>query len=47
MRSFVDIEDEAERYQVAFDYNNLQSLCKECHSRIHAPHGRGNGSKEA
>jgi 5-methylcytosine-specific restriction protein A len=36
-RTFVNIIDPAERAQVAFDFDNLQSLCKECHSRIHAP----------
>ena len=26
------------RLQKAYDYNNLESLCKECHSSEHKPH---------
>lgn len=28
--------DEAEMRRLAYDYNNLQSLCKACHARVHA-----------
>ena len=28
--------DEAEMRRLAYDYNNLQSLCKECHGKVHA-----------
>lgn len=33
--SFVNADNEIERDNLAFDYNNLASLCKSCHSRIH------------
>ena len=29
--------DEAEMTQLAYDYNNLRSLCKACHAAYHAP----------
>ena len=29
-------KDEVEMRRLAYDYNNLQSLCKECHARVHA-----------
>lgn len=28
--------DETEMRRLAYDYNNLQSLCKACHARVHA-----------
>lgn len=28
--------DEAEMRRLAYDYNNLQSLCKACHAAIHS-----------
>lgn len=30
-------KDEAEMTRLAYDYNNLRSLCKACHARAHAP----------
>lgn len=30
-------KDEAEMTRLAYDYNNLQSLCRECHAKVHAP----------
>ena len=30
-------KDEAEMTKLAYDYNNLQSLCKACHAAAHAP----------
>lgn len=29
--------DEAEMRRLAYDYNNLRSLCRACHARYHAP----------
>ena len=34
INSFMNYSDN-KRLQLAFDYNNLQSLCKECHSEKH------------
>ena len=39
-------KDETEMRQLAYDYNNLVSLCKACHAARHAPpipdkHGNG------
>lgn len=28
--------DDAEMRKLAYDYDNLQSLCKACHARVHA-----------
>lgn len=33
--SFVTISDPLKRKEIAFDINNLQSLCKVCHTKIH------------
>lgn len=33
--SFVDITDNLRRLEIAYDFNNLQSLCKKCHQKIH------------
>lgn len=33
--SFVDIDDPLRRKDVAYNYDNLQSLCKVCHQKIH------------
>lgn len=30
-------KDEAEMRRLAYDYNNLRSLCKACHAAYHAP----------
>lgn len=37
--SFVSASTQEQCVFLAFDYNNLQSLCKECHQRIHNYHG--------
>lgn len=29
------VDDPDERYWLAYDYNNLMSLCKQCHQNIH------------
>lgn len=39
--SFMTTEDSVERHRLAYDYDNLQSLCKQCHQKIH-----NNGKKE-
>jgi len=33
--SFVNVEDESQRKFLAYDYENLLSLCKKCHQLIH------------
>lgn len=33
--SFMTVEDDVARYNLAFDYNNLRSLCKQCHQKRH------------
>lgn len=33
--TFVDIDEPLRRKEVAYNYDNLQSLCKVCHQRIH------------
>lgn len=38
--SFMSTEDPFKRNALAFDYDNLQSLCKECHQKIHNYHGK-------
>ena len=37
--SFVGASSEEQRLFLAYDYDNLMSLCKECHQRIHNHHG--------
>lgn len=37
--SFMTTDDLAKRIQLAYDYENLMSLCKECHQFVH--NGRG------
>lgn len=39
--SFMTTEDPEKRIALAYDYNNLMSLCRECHHRLHAGGGRG------
>lgn len=34
--SFMSTNDPIERSRLAFDYNNLMSICKECHAKKHA-----------
>lgn len=38
--SFMTTADPIKRKALAFDYDNLQSLCKECHQKIHNSHGK-------
>lgn len=38
--SFMTADDPATRYQLAYDYDNLMSLCKQCHQRQHNGVGR-------
>lgn len=38
--SFMSTNDPIKRKALAFDYGNLQSLCKECHQNIHNYHGK-------
>lgn len=33
--SFVPVADRLRRLEIAFDFDNLMSLCKECHQKIH------------
>lgn len=35
LTSFTTAADEIERKRLAYDYNNLMSLCKECHHYVH------------
>ena len=35
--SFMSTNDPVERYRLAYDLDNLQSLCRECHNAIHNP----------
>jgi 5-methylcytosine-specific restriction protein A len=32
---FGESDNEADRYELFFDLDNLQSICKECHGRLH------------
>lgn len=33
--SFMSTDDPCKRYDLAYDYDNLMSICKRCHQRIH------------
>lgn len=33
--SFLSTDNSNKRSDLAFDYNNLQSVCKNCHQKIH------------
>lgn len=41
--SFTDFVEQSDRERYAFDYDNLQSICKQCHQKEHARtrHGKG------
>lgn len=41
IKSFVDAEDEFTMIHLAYDYDNLMSLCKECHQLVHNKRGMG------
>lgn len=38
IQSFMIVDDLAQRKEIAFDYNNLMSLCDKCHQRMHNGH---------
>lgn len=46
LRSFVDIRDKAERDLVAYDPDNLMTVCEACHGRIHGGDLKGCRSAE-
>ena len=33
--SFMSTDDPDKRYNLAYDYDNLKSLCKGCHQKVH------------
>lgn len=35
---FTSVTDIVERQALAFDYNNLMSLCTDCHRKVHGKH---------
>ena len=39
IRSFMSVDDDVRRKALAYDYENLMSLCKECHQFIHNGQG--------
>lgn len=41
IKSFTSTDDPIERKRLAYDYDNLMSLCKECHRDVH--HGAQGG----
>lgn len=47
IRSFMQAEDQIERDRLAYDSENLASVCQECHNRIHNGDLRGCESLEA
>lgn len=36
--SFMSVDEQTERKALAYDYDNLMSLCHECHERMHGGH---------
>lgn len=40
IQSFMQTDDPDTRRALAFDYDNLMSLCDECHSKIHSRIGK-------
>lgn len=40
IRSFNDAASMSEALFLAYDYDNLMSLCKQCHKRLHDEQGR-------
>lgn len=46
LKSFVGIENKVERDKVAYDPDNLMSVCETCHARIHGGDLKGCISKE-
>ena len=35
IQSFMSVDDQDERIALAYDYDNLMSLCDECHTKVH------------
>lgn len=35
IKSFMSVDNKEERERLAFDEDNLMSLCRECHNEIH------------
>lgn len=35
IKSFMSVDDVSERTRLAYDFDNLQSLCKQCHQKKH------------
>lgn len=33
--SFMSTDDTTQRYSLAYDFDNLMSLCKQCHQKVH------------
>lgn len=33
--SFMNTDDTTQRYSLAYDFDNLMSLCKQCHQKVH------------
>lgn len=40
IQSFMSTDDPDARRTLAFDYDNLMSLCDECHSKVHNNNGK-------
>ncbi len=38
--SFMSVYDRDQRLRLAFDYENLMSLCKQCHQKLHNQEGQ-------
>ncbi|MDR1938330.1 MAG: HNH endonuclease [Tannerellaceae bacterium] len=38
--SFMSTDDPEARYHLAYDFDNLLSLCKVCHQKVHNKHNR-------
>ena len=47
VRSFMDADTIEERDQLAFDSNNLLTVCHECHNRLHNGDLKGLKTKQA
>lgn len=45
--SFVGVANEVAAYELAYTYDNLMSLCKECHQKIHNGGLNADGSPKA
>ena len=45
VQSFMSTDDPDARRTLAFDYDNLMSLCDECHSKVHNGRAKGTGGR--